>query len=206
MIILSDTDVVRKLACCELLTEFLQLLRCPPNEVWVLPSLRFQLPRWFAQSPQMATGISQFLAKVRVIPQAKVETLERFSTLDVGEPQLMALLCDDLRIKHLVTGDKRALGLVAGLSFKDPDLNGRLGETSVYCFEAVMLALMRKRGFDVIRARVLNKWAKLPGQQVDGVMLDAFPEGGTEDVAEQVLRGRLNGLKAAMPPIHFESP
>lgn len=206
MIILSDTDVVRKLACCELLMEFLQLLKCPPNEVWVLPGLRFQLPKWFAESPQLMPGIRQFLSKVRVIPSADEETLERFAALDVGEQQLMALLCDDARIKHLVTGDKRALDLVAGLSFKDEALRERLDDTSVFCFEAVMLALMRKRGFSVVQARILNRWSQLPGQSIDGVMLQAFPVGGTEDLAEGVLSDRFAELKAALPPIQFALP
>ena len=126
MIILSDTDVVRKLACCELLLDFLQYLGCPPNEVWVLPALRPMLHRWLAKSPDAARNAEQLLARVRHIPAAKVETLERFSPLDVGEQQLMAVLFDDPRVKHLVTGDKRALDKIAALTFGDLELRERL--------------------------------------------------------------------------------
>ena len=204
MIILSDTDVVRKLACCELLLDFLQYLECPPNEVWVLPALRPMLRRWLANFPEPAKNAEQFLKRVRHIPPAKLETLERFSTLDVGEQQLLAVLCDEPRVQHLVTGDKRALDKIAALTFGDVELRARLQDTSVYCFESIMLALLEKRGFSIIQARVRNKWAKLPGQQVDGVVLQAFPADGTADFATQVLTERLAKLKATLPPISFE--
>lgn len=203
MIILSDTDVVRKLACCDLLLEFLQFLKSPPNEVWVLPSLQFQLKRWFKDCPQALQSATQFMARVRKVPAANAATLERFSTLDVGEQQLLALLCDQPRVKHLVTGDKRALDQVAGLSRRDDVLKDRLDETSVYCFEAVLLGLIQMRGFDLIQARIHRKWAKLPGQTVDGMVLQAFPHGGNEQQAQVVLHEALSTLKASLPPIQF---
>ncbi len=204
MIILSDTDVVRKLACCELLLDFLQHLECPPNEVWVLPALRPMLRRWLANCPEAAKNADQFLKRVKHIPPARLETLERFSALDVGEQQLLAVLCDEPRVKHLVTGDKRALDKIAALTFGDVELRARLQEAPVYCFEAVMLALLEKRGFSIIQARVRNKWAKLPGQQVDGVVLQAFPANGTEELAIQVLSDRVGRLKVSLPPICFQ--
>lgn len=205
MIILSDSDVVRKLACCELLLEFLQYLECPPNEVWTLPALQAQLRRKLANAPGALRNVEQFVARVKRIPPANVQTLERFATLDVGEQQLVAILCDDRRVQHLVTGDKRALSNIAALTFGDCGLRERLKETSIYCFEAIMLALLQKRGFSVIQARVLNKWSALANQQVDGVVAKAFPIGGTSEHAEAVLREHLSLLRASLPPIHFEA-
>jgi hypothetical protein len=205
MIILSDTDIVHKLACCELLLDFLQYLKCPPNEVWVLPPLRQMLRRKLANAPEAAKNVDQFLMRVRRIPAANVETLERFSTLDIGEQQLLAVLCDDPRVKHMVTGDKRALDRIAALTFGDELLKQRLEDASFFCFEAVMLGLLKKRGFSIIQARVLNKWAKLKGQQFDGVILKAFPVGGTADLATQVLTEHLAQLRAALPPLQFET-
>ena len=100
MIILSDSDVIRKLAYCELLSEFLQFLKCPPNEVWVLPTLRFQLRRKLANAPAALRNFEQFLLKVKNIPPAQIETLERFEQLDVGERQLLAILCDEPRVSR----------------------------------------------------------------------------------------------------------
>lgn len=205
MIILSDSDVVRKLACCELLLEFLQYLECPPNEVWILPALQAQLRRKLANAPGALRNVEQFIARVKRIPAANVATLDRFSTLDVGEQQLVAILCDEKRVQHLVTGDKRALNSIAALTFGDDALRSRLQETTIFCFEAVMLALLQKRGFGIIQARVLNKWSKLSDQQVDGVMLKAFPADGSADLAERVLREHLDRLRASLPPIQFET-
>ena len=205
MIILSDTDIVHKLACCELLLDFLQYLKCPPNEVWVLPALPQMLRRKLANAPDATRNVNQFLGIVRKIPAANVETLDRFSSLDVGEQQLLAVLCDDPRVKHLVTGDKRALDKIAALTFGDVQLKERLGDATVYCFEAVMLGLLQKRGFSIVQARVLNKWNKLPGQQVDGVTLKAFPTGGTAVQATKVLSEHLAQLRAGLPPIQFET-
>lgn len=205
MIILSDTDVVHKLACCELLLEFLQYLQCPPNEVWVLPALPQMLKRKLAKAPAAAGNVEQFMAKVKRIPAANVATLERFSNLDVGEQQLLAILCDDQRVKHLVTGDKRALDQVAALSFGDSQLKTRLEETSIFCFEAIVLALLQKRGFGILQARINNKWAKLAGQQVDGVISRAFPLGGSEELARTVLSEHLATLRVGLPQLQFES-
>lgn len=202
MIILSDSDVVEKLAYCELLLEFLQLLKCPPNEVWVLPSLHFRLKRRLKDCPHALRNVEQFMARVRRVPPAKVETLDRFTSLDVGEQQLVAVLCDEPRVKHLVTGDKRAMDKIAALSFGDAHLKSRLDATSIYCFESVMIALLKSRGFSVMQARVL-KWSRsVP--QIDGVALQAFPAGGTVDDANRVLNDHFSRLRISLPPIAFE--
>lgn len=208
MIILSDSDVVRKLAYCELLSEFLQYLKCPPNEVWVLPTLRFQLQRKLANAPDALRNFEQFLLKVKNIPQAKIDTLERFESLDVGEGQLLAVLCDEPRVSRLVTGDKNALDKVAALTFGDEQLRTRLQETTVLCLESILLGLQEKRGFSVIQARVRNKWVKSTasvGDTVDPFVLQAFPAtGGSADEAAEALGERLAKLKVRLSQFSFE--
>jgi hypothetical protein len=207
MIILSDSDVVRKLAYCELLTEFLQYLKCPPNEVWVLPTLRFQLRRKLANAPDALQNFEQFLRRVKNIPQAKIDTLERFESLDVGEGQLFAVLCDELRVSQLVTGDKNALDRVAALTFGDEQLRTRLQETTVLCLESILLGLLEKRGFNLVQARVRNKWAKSAasvGDAVDPFVLQAFPAtGGSADEAANLLGERLATLKVRLSQLWF---
>lgn len=208
MIILSDSDVVRKLAYCELLSEFLQYLKCPPNEVWVLPTLRFQLQRKLAKAPDAFRNFQQFLPKVRSIPTAKIDTLERFDSLDVGEGQLLAVLCDEPRVSSLVTGDKNALDKVAALTFGDEQLRTRLQETTVLCLESILLGLLEKRGFSAIQARVRNKWvqsAALVGDTVDPFVLEVFPAtGGSADDAVAALGERLATLKLRLSQFSFE--
>lgn len=208
MIILSDSDIVRKLAYCELLPEFLQYLKCPPNEVWVLPTLRFQLQRKLAKAPGALRNFEQFLLKVRNIPQAKIDTLERFESLDVGEGQLLSVLCDETRVRQLITGDKNALDKVAALTFGDEQLRTRLQETTVLCLESILLGLLEKRGFSVVHARIWNKWvvsATAVGDTVDPFILRAFPETeGSQDDAARSLRERLATLKVRLSQLSFE--
>ena len=208
MIILSDSDVVRKLAYCELLSEFLQYLRCPPNEVWVLPTLRFQLRKKLAKAPCALHNFEQFLAKVKNIPKANIDTLERFQTLDVGEGQLLSVLCDEPRISLLITGDKKALDKVAALTFGDEQLRTRLQDTKVQCFESILLGLLDKRGFSVLQARIWNKWstaATLIGDTIDPFVLDAFPKsGGCSEDAAKALKERLATLKIRLSQISFD--
>jgi hypothetical protein len=208
MIILSDSDVVRKLAYCELLSEFLQYLKCPPNEVWVLPTLRFQLRKKLAKAPQALRNFEQFLLKVKNVPQATIDTLERFDSLDVGERQLLAILCDEPRVSQLVTGDKKALDQVAALTFGDEQLRDRLRETTVLCLESIFLGLMNKRGFDQVRSRVQTKWvnsAASVGDTVDSFVLQAFPaSGGSADNAAMALGQRLDTLKLRLSQFSFD--
>lgn len=208
MIILSDSDVVRKLAYCELLAEFLQYLKCPPNEVWVLPTLRFQLRRKLVNAPHALQNFEQFLLKVKNIPQAKIDTLERFESLDVGEGQLLAILCDEPRVSQLVTGDKKALDKVAALTYRDEQLRVRLQETTVLCLESILIGLVAKRGFNVVQARVQNKWVKSAasvGDTVDSFVLEAFPaSGGSAEGADKELGERLATLKARLSPLSFD--
>lgn len=207
MIILSDSDVVRKLAYCELLSEFLQYVKCPPNEVWVLPTLRFQLQRKLAKAPEALRNFEQFLLKVKNIPQAQIATLERFESLDVGEGQLLAILCDEPRVTCLVTGDKNALDKVAALTFGDAQLRARLQETAVLCLESVLLGLLEKRGFSVMQTRIRNRWVKAAlsvGDNVDQFVLDAFPASqGSADAAAEVLGERLSKLKVRLSQFSF---
>ena len=124
--------------------------------------------------------------------------MERFSSLDPGEQQLISLVCDDTRIKHLVTGDKRALRQLSTLASSDTQLNARLQETSVVCFESVMLGLLKSRGFSVLKARI-QKWDSIEGQELDGVIKKAFPKGGDEEHAKNTLNSHIGKLRADFP-------
>lgn len=198
MIVLSDTDVVHKLACCELLIEFLQYLKCPPNEVWVLRALPQMLNRKLSGAPSAIQNLDAFMKRVRFIPPAKIKTLQRFESLDPGEQQLLALVCDDLRITQVVTGDKRALNQIATLASSDPQLDARLKETSVLCFESVILGLMKSRGFGIVKARI-QKWGTIKGQEVDGAIKRAFPLEGDAAHAENTLNNYVEKLREGVP-------
>lgn len=190
MIVLADTDVVQKLACCGLLLEFLQLLKAPPNEVWVLPALPQMLRRKLATAPNALLNAEQFLKRVRCIPAVNPETLERLASLDPGERQLAALVCDEPRVKHLVTGDKRAIRKMSRIAEEDTQLRARLSEVPILCFESVILSLVRIRGFAVVHSRV-QAWRAAAGPAMDGTAAGAFPPDGDVTHANQHLTGSI---------------
>ena len=188
MIVLADNDIVHKLACCELLQELLQWLKVPPNEVWILPSLQYVLRKKLKTNAPALACLETFLKSTQAIPSAETEHLERFSALDVGERQMLAVFVDDkFDCSQLVTGDKRALKLIAALSATDARLYQQL-DGCVECLESIMLGLIDHFGFDYISAKVVG------GIGVDGVFRLAFGQGRDQEHA----LGALNSYFAAL--------
>lgn len=153
MIILADNDIVHKLACCELLDSFLEWLGSPPAQVWVISTIPFVLRKKLKNNPAALACLEAFLLKTQPIPEASIELLERYEQLDEGERQMLAVLVEDPRITQLVTGDKRALRQIAGMTANDAALKQRLDETRIDCFESVMLGLIEHFGHAAINAK-----------------------------------------------------
>jgi hypothetical protein len=154
-IVLADNDIIHKLACCGLLKELMQWLCVPPAEVWVLPSLSFMLRKKLKADAPALADLAWFLPRVSVLPAADIHTLQLLPIeMDVGERQMLAILVNTPEVVHMVTGDKRALRLIGGLSRHDKALNRRLNQVRVDCLESIMLALMDKFSFEAINAKV----------------------------------------------------
>lgn len=129
MIVLADNDIVGKLACCDLLPELMAWLKAPPAEIWVLPTMPFVLRKKLKSNVHALVCLESFLLQVKPIPQAQLESLDRFALLDVGERQMLSVLVDDSTVHHMVTGDKRALKLIGEMACIDVDLSNRLNAT-----------------------------------------------------------------------------
>lgn len=195
MVVVADSDCIRKLAFCSFLGEFLQLVKAPPNDVWVLPALPFQLKKKLSSCKEAQFDFDKFIKKVKIIPSATTAMLARFESLDDGEQQLFALLCDTDRVELIVTGDKRAIGKVAALVDKDPSLGALMEGSEIWCFEAIVLRLIRSRGFSITNAR-MNLWRQRQGEDMDGVMKVAFCTNCTEESVVNELESRIKVLQA----------
>ncbi len=181
MIILADNDIVHKLACCDLLDSFLLWIESPPAEVWVIPSVPFVLRKKLKNNPTALACLEAFLLKTRPIPEASIDLLERYEQLDEGERQMLAVLVEDQRITRLVTGDKRALGQIAGMATDDAHLKKRLNESRIDCLESVMLGLIDDFGYATINAKATL------GVNSDIVLKMTFGPNRSEDHARVVL-------------------
>lgn len=191
MIILADNDIVQKLACCDLLDYFLKWIGSPPAEVWVITSVPFVLRKKLKNNPEALACLDAFLLKTQPIPEASVELLERYEQLDEGERQMLAVLVEDQRITRLVTGDKRALRQIAGMTPNDEELAQRLAQTRTDCLESVMLGLMDRFGHETINAK-----ASL-GVESDKVLKMTFGPTRNEAHAREVLTAYLKEVTDA---------
>lgn len=190
MIVLADNDIVHKLACCELLPELLLWLKAPPNQVWVLPSLPFVLRRKLKADAGALRCLENFLLKVQPIPEADISLTERYSQLDVGERQMLAVLVGTAQVSQLVTGDKRALKLIGAMVMTDADLSRRLGEAQIDCLESIMLGLIDQFGFAAINSKAIR------GLAADGVLNMSFGHQRTQAHALEALGSYLSAVQA----------
>jgi len=198
MLILADSDVVRKLAFCELLLDFHQLMVIPPDQMRVLPALKHQLFRKLEKFPAALANFKQFLTKVADVPIAQSDWIEFFSDLDVGEQQLFSLLCQGAA-QEIVTGDKNCLAAVSGLCVVQGQLKTILDTKKIWCFEAIVLRFLEKRGFSIVNAR-MQKWRGIQGGHFDAVMNQAFPPtGGSLENSKSVLLDFVSKLQSRAP-------
>lgn len=203
MVVIADSDCIRKLAWCSLLSEFLQLIKVPPNDIWVLPALPFQVRKKLNTCNEAIADFEKFFKKTRVVPAATLDMLARFENLDGGEQQIFALLCEIERVELIVTGDKRALNKVAALVHKDPSLGTLMENAAIWCFEIVVLQLMRKQGFSIMKSR-MDRWRERQGIAMDDAMAGIFAPRCTEQSVISELQIRINSIRATCVglPIH----
>jgi hypothetical protein len=73
---------------------------------------------------------------------------------------------------------------------------GKLMEsTSIWCFELIVLQLMRKQGFSIMRSR-MARWRERQGIEMDQVMSGIFALGSTEQSVITELQSRINSIRA----------
>jgi predicted nucleic acid-binding protein len=197
MVVLADNDIVHKLACCNLLSEFLSMLGCPPTEVHVLPTMQYVVRRKLKGNDDAIAALQAFLTSVVEIVPPSMEAMERFKTLDIGEQQLFGVLCEDSRVSALVTGDKRALRLAAGLLNSDAQLKERLAVVNTHSLESVMIELIDRASFSVINDKV-TKAITASVKGIDGVLQMAFGVNRSESHCKEALGSYLTSLKAEL--------
>lgn len=205
MIVISDSDVVRKLAHCNLLNDLLNVWQIPPNTLWVLPALRAQLTHVFGTTEVKTGRLAYFFSKASEIPQASFESLERCfgNGLDVGEQQMLAVLLDRADVKHLITGDRNALRQIGHLCHTDVPMRQRLEETTIWCFESVLANIIRRRGFDPVRRNV-HIWIA-SGNEVDKAISAIFHPACQAADATAGLESRIGMLRVSTAGLPIQS-
>lgn len=194
MIVLSDNDVLHKLALCDLLNELLAYLQVPPNQVKVLPTAKFVIRKLLSTQPAALAAFNNFLVQAQDIPEVQdLLLLEAIEELDVGERQMLAYLVEEPEVTGFVTGDKRALVRMAEYAMEIAVVDVRLSAVAVLSFESILLGLIGKFGFSHVNAKAST------AVQFDGLLCLTFGPTRNEAHALGALNSYLSDLKQSAP-------
>jgi hypothetical protein len=190
MILLSDNDILLKLAICDLLNETIVELGAAHGEVFVVGTARFKLG--IAKNPDKTKAkfgeavfarLKSFLNRVRTLDApspAELQVFDDIIGIDAGEAVLFAASAQFADFR-LATGDKNSLkALVANPSCQTvcDRLSGK-----VVCFEQIILHLIGRYGF----VPILNK--VVPARGCDTALRAVFGSG--LDATEENVRAGL---------------
>ncbi|SFU15556.1 hypothetical protein SAMN05444141_11149 [Pseudovibrio denitrificans] len=168
MIGLFDKDVFLKLCCCDLLADFIAAVGL--KECYRLASLgsaksneksmRKLLRGLDDETLASAIGrVQDAISNVGQIPDELAEDLDtdemflrltEVESVDVGEAQLVTILQKKIEAGCMITGDKRFL---KALSEDVPELWCEV-KSSIICFEACLIALVREYGYEYVVKKV----------------------------------------------------
>jgi len=123
VIVLSDNDVILKLAQCNLLSQLPVIFERPPENIFINPAARYQLlPRNPDKAIQKCGSqvvfeqLEAFIQSVQDIPEVQnsnlIEVLGSVSGIDIGE-QLLLASCIENPNAIIMTGDRRCLCAIA---------------------------------------------------------------------------------------------
>ncbi len=158
MILLSDNDIVYKLAAFDLFDEALAALEIEAKDVFVLPTARFKFgigtPKGEKRyGPTLIARMAAVLARVREIGWITSPPRELLGVLSIDQGEALLFAAAQARPDaYLATGDKRSLkALVAEPACKAiaEALRGRL-----LSFESIVLRLIDRHGFELVRDRI----------------------------------------------------
>ncbi|MFT3883067.1 MAG: hypothetical protein QM703_25875 [Gemmatales bacterium] len=165
MILLSDNDILKKLACFDLFEEFLSAFRCSTAEIFILNTARFVLTSKKMQKrfdTDSFARLTDFLGQVQIITQAPdpidLAELTEEPTIDAGEAVLFSI-ATDMENAILATGDKRSLiGLVEASVDENPAIQRIVEQLSgkVISFELIIERIIDVHGFETVRNKLVK--------------------------------------------------
>jgi len=189
MIVLSDNDIVYKIAYCDLFEEFLAYLQVPSTSVLILPTCIHKLRRQLKNHAVVLTRLEAICRRVTVMADDVADSgvLEMLMSTgaDAGE-SLLAARVAATPDAILVTGDKRAIQAFVRLpaGMLRHALSGR-----ILCFEELIIGMLCKHGFGTLSPKLIA------GSQCDGVLRMAFGVGRTEAHALSCLSSYADDLR-----------
>jgi hypothetical protein len=166
MICISDNDVLRKLASCDLLDEAISALRSAGEDVYILPTFKYALrkPATIKSLGEAALDrLTEFIGRVRELSlPPDPEEMEVFSDITGIDPGEAVLFSASHHFSDfvMITGDKICLRALWATANCESDgravcaaVCDRLTE-KVVCFEQIICRTIVHYGFAHIRSKV----------------------------------------------------
>ncbi len=208
MILLSDNDLIIKLAQCDLIGEALESLRSNVGDCFVLNTFKYSLrlndpDRSIAKyvgSPQAFERIQELLGSCQELAEAPMdfelyEHLNEIPGIDAGE-QALFLHAKDHHSKsidyRILTGDKRALRAIC--NYEQPDAFEFLRK-KIACLESSMMQMIALCGFDHVNQKVSSARQQVVESKYDQVLRSAFGIGRTQEHCIECLQNYTNDIR-----------
>ena len=153
MRVLLDTDAFCKLASADLLELSLEILGCQLSDCARLPALPYMLRRGRLHEQygdEASAALVLAAEKVPIMSPPGDEWLDRLAqveAIDPGEAQIFAKAAEGGQM--VITGDKRALRALAGVSGVSEALSGK-----VIVLEAILSSLCESLGVEHVRQAI----------------------------------------------------
>ncbi|MGF6590694.1 hypothetical protein [Pseudomonas sp. 2835] len=187
MILLSDNDLIIKLAQCDLIGEALESLEATRKDCFVLSTIKYSLRlndpdksiARYVGSTQAFERINELLDTCQVLSEAPIEFdllehLNEIPSIDAGE-QALFLHAKDNDSKaidyRILTGDKRALRAIC--NYEQLEAFAFL-RTKIVCLESCMMDMIDVVGFDQVNQKVIAAREQVGESKYDQVLRAAF--------------------------------
>lgn len=208
MILLSDNDLVIKLAQCDLIDEALGSLEANRSDCFVLNTMKYSLRlnepdkaiAKYVGSPQAFDRINELLESCSILSAAPMqydllEHLNEIPNIDPGEQALFLHAKDndtnsvDYRI---LTGDKKALRAICNYDQLEAF---EFLRTKIVCLETCMMDLIDFVGFDYVNQKVSAARPQVVEAKYDKILRAAFGQGRNIEHCLTCLRSHASDIR-----------
>ena len=200
MIVLSDNDILFKLAHCDLFDEFLTYIKVPAKSIAILHTCIFKMRKTLKDQPLVLARLEKFCQLVTVIADDQVDMAVLEAIMETGADAGEAILAAKVAMTpgaYLVTGDKRAVKALNTMA--DGPIKSALAGR-VLCFEELVIGLMHNSSFSNLSTKLIA------GSACDGVLRSAFGPGRTEEHAFECLYSYADSLRLSCPTLLTPRP
>lgn len=201
MIVLSDNDIVLKLAGCNLLEQFFEILEVDLENIMITTMAYHAIPKQAKKKlvdDKAKQRLGQFINSVGIVPLVDSDLLyelQGFENMDGGESRLM-LAASQNSDAYLATGDKRCLkSLIDNQLSKPLDQVFNSLQQRVYCLETAFMLMIENLGFDKVNDMVINRCVD------DGVLRMAFGKERDIEHATECLKSYCQYLSPLLVPM-----